>query len=222
MGRVLSHTRAALGRWFTKQRSNRSSKKLTPKQRDKLSKLGFDWETKVEKDEHTWNEFFESLNAYRREYLDCCSPWKLAGWVKTQRELYKRGKLLALRKDKLESVRFTWSLQTHSKRDGSADDVKWFAQYNVLVEFHQEYGHCMVSGIYESDKSLGEWVSKQRQINNEDRIRPDRFQLLEDIDFVWKVDMDTRWEDIFEILSVFKRKNGHCNVINGRLTRMEL
>jgi hypothetical protein len=128
--------------------------------------------------------------------------------VHNQRALYKRGKLPAHRKDKLESVRFTWSLQTHSKRDSSADDEKWFAQYNVLVEFRQEHGHCIVSGISKNDKFLSKWVKTQRQVNKEDWMRPDRFQLLEDIDFVWKVDMDARWEEHFDILFVFKREIG--------------
>jgi hypothetical protein len=106
----------ALGKWAQNQRSNRyCPKKLTLEQKDRLTQLGFDWETRTEKEEHTWNEFFESLKAYRKKCGDCCVPQgfkenrSLANWVNTQRKRYKRGTLPAHRKEKLESVEFTWS-----------------------------------------------------------------------------------------------------------------
>jgi hypothetical protein len=87
-------------------------------------------------------------------------------------------------------VKFTWSLKNKSKRDSSTEDVKWLAKYENLLEFHQEHDHChcIVTSIYEKDKSLGIWVKKQRAINQEGTRPPDRFKLMEDIEFVWEVD----------------------------------
>jgi hypothetical protein len=213
----------ALGHWVSMQRFNRyCSKKLTPEKKGKLTQLGFNWETLEERDERAWNEFFQRLKAYRREYLDCCVPQgfkedpALGKWVSTQRALDKRGKLPAHRKEKLESVKFTWSINaSQSKRDTSTEDAKWFAQYNVLVEFHKKHGHCLVTVSYEQDKSLGIWVTTQRTVNQEGRMRPDRFQLLEDIEFVWKVDVadpeaslhQRHWDEMYQNLVEFQENN---------------
>jgi hypothetical protein len=186
----------ALGSWVTIQRCTRyCSKKLTPEKKGKLTQLGFNWETKDEKEERTWNEFFERLKVYRKMYLDCCVPYRfkedpsLGTWVSWQRKLYKRGTLPAHRKEKLKSIRFTWSLKTQSKGDTSNEDEMWFKMYEALLEYSQEHDHCIVPHYYEKDKSLGLWVTTQRHITKEGRMKPDRFQLLEDIDFVWTVDV---------------------------------
>jgi hypothetical protein len=216
-----------LGWWVCHQRSNRyCSKKLTLEQRDRLSKLGFDWETKEEREERFWNELFERLKAYRREYLDCCVPKgfkedpSLALWVATQRKLYKRSKILLHRKEKLESVRFTWSLRDPIKQSNNVlNDEKWSVQYDALVSFCEAHGHCIVPNNYKQDKSLGKWVSRQRNINQEERMPSDRFQLLEDIDFVWEVDSgdpeasltQRQWDEMYQHLVEFKENNGHPN-----------
>jgi hypothetical protein len=156
----------ALGKWINIQRGNRyCSKKLTPEKKGKLTQLGFNWETKEERLERTWNEFFERLKVYLKMYLDCCVPYRfeedpsLGKWVARMRVLYKRGTLPAHRKEKLESIRFTWSLKTQSKVDTSNEDEKWFKMYEALLEYSQEQGHCIVPQAYEEDKSLGLWVT---------------------------------------------------------------
>jgi hypothetical protein len=205
----------ALGDWVSTQRSNRyCPKKLTPEKKGKLTQLGFNWETKEEKEERVWNEFFQRLKAYRREYLDCCVPRQfkedpsLGIWVSNQRALYKRGALPSHRKEKLESVKFTLSINASPpERDHSKQDEKWFAQYNVLVEFHKDHGHCLVPNNYKKDKSLGKWVARQRTTNKEGSMRPDRFQPLEDIGFVWEVDCadpkasltKRQWDEMYQV-----------------------
>jgi hypothetical protein len=63
-------------------------------------------------------------------------------------------------------------------------------------------------------------VALQRVINQEGRMRPDRFQLLEDTDFVWEVDSfdpeaslrQRQWDEMYQHLVEFKETNGHPNV----------
>jgi hypothetical protein len=46
-----------------------------------------------------------------------------------------------------------------------------------------------VPNFYDRDKSIGEWVGKQRQYYNaENGMREDRKQLLDELGFVWKID----------------------------------
>jgi hypothetical protein len=46
----------------------------------------------------------------------------------------------------------------------------------------------MVPHRYERDKYLGKWVSNQRSIHNKNKLRRDRKELLDGIDFAWKAD----------------------------------
>jgi hypothetical protein len=202
----------ALGKWVSNQRSSNRycPKKLTPEKKDRLTQLEFDWETLEEKQERQWNEFFQRLKVYRMMYLDCCVSQgsKLGTWVANQRALDKRGALPSHRKEKLESVKFTLSINASPpERDHSKQDEKWFAQYNVLVEFHKDHGHCLVPNNYKKDKSLGKWVARQRTTNKEGSMRPDRFQPLEDIGFVWEVDCadpkasltKRQWDEMYQV-----------------------
>ena len=64
-----------------------------------------------------WEEQFERLSAYKREYGDCLVPRKyeidrrLGNWVHTQRRSWKANKLPADRKAKLDSIGFVFSLR---------------------------------------------------------------------------------------------------------------
>jgi hypothetical protein len=90
-------------------------------------------------------------------------------------------------------------------------------QYEQLVEFKRKTGHCIVpSRKYEQNLSLGIWVSTQRKTNNDNTIRLDRKERLEEIGFAWKADVthqfkpdDKLWHEQYEKLIKFGQKNGH-------------
>jgi hypothetical protein len=98
------------------------------------------------------------------------------------------------------------------------DDKNWNKQYGKLVEFKRKNGHCLVPRRYPEDASLGRWVAKQRETHVTNKLRLDREGLLEEIGFVWRVDLSVRdetgspWKKQYEKLVEFKRKNGHCLV----------
>ncbi len=91
-------------------------------------------------------------------------------------------------------------------------DKKWNMQYEKLVEFKRNFGHCRVPKIYEQDKSLGLWVSHQRTFHNNNKLRLDRKRILEDLGFAWndgahKINQnDKLWHHQYEKLVKFKRK----------------
>jgi hypothetical protein len=102
------------------------------------------------------------------------------------------------------------------------DDKKWNMQYEQLVKFKQNNGHCLVPRKYEQDKSLARWVRNQRSTNNNEKIRLDRKERLEEIGFAWKADNaptfkpdDKLWHQRYKKLVEFKRKHGHCIVPRG-------
>jgi hypothetical protein len=97
-------------------------------------------------------------------------------------------------------------------------DKKWKMQFEQLVEFKRQNGHCMVPKSYEQDKSLlGRWVERQRTFHKSDKMRLDRKRILDQIGFAWKADADRNtndklWHQQCEKLVEFKRQNGHCMV----------
>jgi hypothetical protein len=96
-------------------------------------------------------------------------------------------------------------------------DRKWNMQYEKLVELKRKTGHCLVPRNYEQARSLRTWVSTQRKTNNDNTIRLDRKERLEEIGFAWedvcgfKPD-DKKWNKQHEKLLKFKGINGHCMV----------
>jgi hypothetical protein len=89
-------------------------------------------------------------------------------------------------------------------------DKQWNKQYEKLVEFKRKNGNCRVPQKYEEDASLGRWVIKQRLFQSNNTIQLDRKGLLDDIGFVWK--NAPSWNQQYEKLVEFKRKNGNCLV----------
>ena len=114
-------------------------------------------------------------------------------------------------------------------------DQQWHFQYEKLVDFKRQYGHCQVPSGYEQDKSLLDWVSNQRENFNKKRMQQHQKDLLNVLGFVWKVEVaewqqndysaarvssqnnkaygaSKRWNEHYEKLVEFKRQNGHCMV----------
>jgi hypothetical protein len=90
-------------------------------------------------------------------------------------------------------------------------------QYERLVEFKRNKGHCQVPRRYELDKSLGLWVNAQRVYHKYNKLRQDRKRILDAIGFAWKYDGghhydDKLWQKQCEKLVEFKRNKGHCMV----------
>jgi hypothetical protein len=116
----------------------------------------------------------------------------------------------------LDEIGFIWTCGSAQ----TTNDKLWHRQHEKLVEFKRNKGHCVVPDGYEHDKSLGRWVSKQRKNHKNNKIRPDRKRILDEIEFVWKDEGtgynfkpdDKLWHQQHEKLVEFKRKMGHCKV----------
>jgi hypothetical protein len=98
-------------------------------------------------------------------------------------------------------------------------DKKWNMNYEKFVAFKRTNGHCMVPNKNKEDKSLWNWVCKQRTFHNNNEIRLDRKTILDKIGFAWKDDNaptfkpdDKLWHQQYEKLVEFKRISGHCMV----------
>lgn len=245
----------ALGRWVEKTRAGRcSGQPLSQAQRDELTNLGFHWETLTQKNEREWNEKYDRLKSYRNLFGDCnvptsCkkdpekTPWveELGVWVSRQKSQYRKGRLQDWQKRKLDAIAFDPSYLNappNKDPDTTLRDRQWMRQYQRLVAFQEEHGHCLVTrSSVAADKDshpLFFWVKGQRDNAHRNEIRQDRKELLDEIGFVWSFDdginrrtnrrannPDTersythhqkQWEKMFGLLEDYKKQHGLVSV----------
>ena len=133
--------------------------------------------------------------------------------MSNQMSNHNRGMLRKDREERLEKIGFSWARPSpwkapplkHDHRVTKTDQ-QWIAMYNLLKEFKGEHGHCLVPCSHTvGENALGRWVRNQRTEFEAGIIRHDRKELLEDIGFVWRVDIadssrslnQRRWDEMF-------------------------
>jgi hypothetical protein len=125
---------------------------------------------------------YEKLVEYKQKKGDCLVPFmykedtSLSTWVINQRR--RVGQMRPERKELLNKLELFW-------KPNECESV-WDMQYKKLVEYKQKKGDCLVPFMYKEDTSLSIWVSHQRRRNG--KMRRDRQELLNKLEFVWKTD----------------------------------
>ena len=90
----------------------------------------------------------------------------------------------------LHGVSNIWkNLQAHGSTKSSSNkkEKQWNAAYQKMLAYKATKGNCLVPFKYKEDKQLGAWVAKQRTVYKNGKMTEDRKQLLNDINFVWKL-----------------------------------
>jgi uncharacterized protein YbgA (DUF1722 family) len=178
---------ASLGEWVITQRQFHRNNRLPLDREVLLNEIGFVWRVRNSAPS-AWQQQYEKLVEFKRKNGHCLVPAKyqedvsLGVWVTTQRTKHINNKLPVDRKELLEDIGFVW------KGRVVRDEKLWNQQYEKLVEFKRKNGDCLVPQKYEHDMSLGNWVSKQRQVQAKKKLPQEREALLNEIDFVWKGD----------------------------------
>jgi hypothetical protein len=196
-----------LGRWVHMQRSfyHKKERYLTAERKQRLDSIDFWWGRNDENDDQgdlydrqlklQWNEMFKRLKKYKRKHGDLlvhtnkADHHNLGNWVQLQRLMHHRNSILPERKKKLDSVGFPWV--TRELRI----DKQWMTMYEKLLEFQLEYNHCMVNPKY--DEKLARWVLKQRKEFKEEIMSNERRELLEEVEFTWKIGTGKRDRDTY-------------------------
>jgi len=99
-------------------------------------------------------------------------------------------------------------------------EEKWYNNLDLLIQFKQQHGHCLVPNRYFENPQLGAWVSVQRRQYKEFKqgkqtsMTRERAKVLESIGFKWssKVHLKASWNARFEELKAHKAKYGNCLV----------
>ncbi|CAJ1929332.1 unnamed protein product [Cylindrotheca closterium] len=96
-------------------------------------------------------------------------------------------------------------------------EQQWQEQFQGLLEFKANHGHCCVPNTYEPNPTLGRWVKRQRyqyklrESGLQSTLVASRVQALEDVGFVWDSHA-ALWEERLNELKQYRLANGHCNV----------
>lgn len=169
-----------------------------------------------------WDVRFQELKQYRREYghlhVPSCSKDhpSLGNWVNHQRLMYRSGRMLSDRRDRLEKVGFDWISRGRSVefRDSGYWDDKWERMYRKLVQFHKRFEHCVVPSSWGGYPRLSEWVKRQRHLQEEGTLSKERWRRLKALGLATKKpgSLDPRWERSFVRLMEYKRQYGNCRV----------
>ena len=70
----------------------------------------------------------------------------------------------------------------------------------------------MVPSDYEKDAmKLGAWVVRQRSLKKKGILERSREQRLDELGFVWAVS-EEQWQSMYQLLSKFHEREGHCTV----------
>lgn len=81
----------------------------------------------------------------------------------------------------------------------------WDSQYSNLVDFKNQYGHCRVPIKDPKYKTLGNWVSRQRELFKKGNLSEAKIEKLKEIDFIFSV-YESMWYDrYYEYVDCLKK-----------------
>ena len=189
----------ALGRWVTRQRTNKAS--IPAERIQRLEDLGFIWDLK----DSQWELKYQKLKKYVAREGHCKPPrgYKEDGvnlnvWVARQRKTVDQ--LLPERKQRLDELGMGWDVYNE----------QWESGFHALKKYFKREGHCKLPRGYKEDGiNLSNWVGVQRL--NKQNISKENMERLNSLGFIWNANTEA-WEKGFNKLLQFKKSEGHYKV----------
>jgi hypothetical protein len=204
----------SMGIWVGSQRWLEAQGRLGAVKKRKLNEIGFVWSSGTQKQlksvyDAQWEASFEGLKNYRNVHGTCQVSLKidpvLQRWTRWQRKLFYEGRLCADRIDRLNEIRFPWSVQ----------EGYWMRMYDALLDFKRQFGHTRVPCGWKPNPGLAAWVYRTRRDKQE--LMPQKVELLNEIGFNWTHHRKkaTPWYAMYQRLLAFEQKHGHTRVPLG-------
>ena len=172
----------------------------------------------VKRNSAVWEEMYQRLVAYKKEYNDTSvsakytKDPKLGIWVRTQRIAHRNKKMIEKRKHLLNSIGFAWEHGKKKRKNNTKIHYsKWEEMYQQLIAYKKEHNDTKVPTQYYKDPKLGGWVSAQRAAYKNKKMNEERKRLLNSVGFVWTA-LTTTWEEMYQRLVVYKMRHNHSIV----------
>jgi len=170
----------------------------------KKNKNGSGWKKYLQHCEEKWNEKYQQLVEYKNKHgttrVRMSNPI-LGKWVSKQRVSFWKDEMPSNRNELLNSIKFEWKT--------SREDA-WIKMYNQLLSHKSQHDGSV--HVPMKHKSLGKWVSKQRENYSKGIIPKQQVDLLESIGFKWQVVDPNNWMITYKRLVEYKKKNNHTRI----------
>jgi len=202
----------SLSGWCTTQRSN--YKNMDAERKQKLNKLNFVRGL----NEAKWDERYNQLKAFFHENGHSNYPTvqtidgkkvktELGIWVSKQRSKNKQKRINQSRIDKLNEIKFIWSVE----------EANWNYGFNQLQKYVAKFKTADVPESYidEDGFTLGSWRKtqyKNKEIfhNSKDDKNIERLAKLNSVGFIWDSHENYKWNKMFSLLKLFQQEFKHC------------
>lgn len=196
-----------LGGWVSKQRSNRTKKRLQAERIRKLNSIGFLWkEDIIRMREEAWKKRYTELVRYKdlHGHIDRIKVrndnYQLGLWIETQ--IVRQNALSPDRKKKLNAIGFRWEKEDYAEE-------RWNEMYNRLKAYKKKHGHCRVK--QREDFKLAVWI--QRNKRDKEKIAKDKKKKLDDLGVKWPYELFREtWQTMYTELKNFRKVNKHVVV----------
>jgi predicted helicase len=166
----------------------------------------------VEQSTEHWLYQYGKLVAYQREHGHCRVPqtfrtgdgFRLGGWVAYLRSA--EGILPQSRREKLNSIGFTWDPHTNAWEDG----------FQHLKQHIAATNDAFVPKTFKATDGfpLGSWTDQQRVLYRAKKLDAQRAERIESLGLIWDV-LTWQWETGYKRLYDYSKANGHCRVPQG-------
>lgn len=193
----------ALARWLERQRS--ASHMLPDELKQRLCNLPVALGSQC-----SWEARYRQLRAFVERNGHTCLPDDrehevLKDWL--MRQILNKSLLSKSQFQQLDDLGVDWEVPL-------SRDHRWLLMYDRLKDFRQLFGHCRVSQKWDNDRQLALWVTAQRRMRLQGKLREDRQRMLQEIGFVWAIQAvyKAQWEQYFQELVLFHQQHGHCRV----------
>jgi hypothetical protein len=142
----------------------------------------------------------------------------LANWLNRQ---FKRDNVPEDEKALLDLLR----QHRDTRRRPDKQDESWKDCYEQLIAYKEEYHTLVISKKDKDHKRLYNWTFRQRRLEKEDHLLPDRTEALVNIGFSFgkpkrslegakrfTKEQREKWDNMYQELVDFKNEFGHCRV----------
>lgn len=203
--------------WLYKIKKNEISKE----KKERFEEIGFDF---IDNKKANWFDMFNQLAKFK-EVNGHTNPPKdkknleLAKWVLAQKVLERKNELDKDKFDILNAINFQWAAPVRQKKDSDSPTRTqkpntWYEMFEKLKKYKFDNGNYNVPKKYPADQDLSAWVYYQKQMNRDKKLSEEKIKAFKEIDFKFPKPKENQmtWEERFEQLLQFKKKNGHCKV----------